>query len=58
MLARVRAWIREARRPPTREELAARDEAKEILDRKETVRVLDRFGPEGITTDTGREPRR
>lgn len=40
------------------EELAAREEAREILEERDTVRVLDRYGPEGFTTDTGPEPRR
>jgi hypothetical protein len=58
VLNRLRRWIRELRRPPTREELAARAEAEEILDERDTVRALGSYGPEGFTTDTGREPRR
>ena len=58
MLKRFRSWLREIRRPPTMEELAAREEAREILEERDTVRVLDRYGPEGFTTDTGPEPRR
>lgn len=56
MLERLRSWLREIRRPPTMEELAAREEAREILDERDTIRVLDRYGPEGFSTDTGRPP--
>jgi hypothetical protein len=35
------------------EELEARKDAERILDEQETVRVLDRSGPEGFTTDRG-----
>lgn len=55
MLTRLVGWLRLIRQPPTAEELAAREEAQEILDRKDTIRALDRFGPEGSTTDIGRD---
>lgn len=58
MFQRVRAWIRELRRPPTAEELAAREEAEEILEERDTIRTLARAGPDQFTSDTGREPRR
>jgi hypothetical protein len=48
-------WFRSIRRPPTADQLEAREEAEEILDQKDTIRVLDRFGPEGFTTDIGRD---
>jgi hypothetical protein len=57
VLKRLRARVREARRPPTREELEAREEGRKILEERDTVRVLDRVGPEGFTTDTGRDRR-
>jgi hypothetical protein len=53
MLRRLKEWIREARRPPTMEEVEARKDAQRLLEEKETVRVLDRYGPEGFTTDRG-----
>jgi hypothetical protein len=55
MLRRLREWIRELRRPPTAEELAAREEADELLEERDTIRVLTKTGPD--TSDTGREPR-
>lgn len=55
MLTRVVEWLRSIRQPPTVEELAAREEAQEILDQKDTIRALDRFGPEGFTTESGRD---
>ena len=58
MFARLREWVRGQRRPPTPEELEAREEGRRLLDDKETYRVLDRFGPrdvsEGTRRDTGR----
>jgi hypothetical protein len=56
MFNRLRSWLREIRRPPTMEELAAKEEAREILDEKDTTRVLDRFGPEGFSSDTFTRP--
>lgn len=58
MLGRLREWIRQLRRPPTAEELVAREEAEEILEERDTVRVLSRTGPDHFTSDTGRDPRR
>jgi hypothetical protein len=58
MLKRLRSWLRERRRPPTMEELAAREEAREILDEKDTARVLGHSGPEGFSTDTTNLPGR
>jgi hypothetical protein len=57
MLGRLRDWIRELRRPPTAEELAAREEAEEIFEERDTIRVLTRTGPDQFTSDTGRDPR-
>ena len=55
VLTRLVEWFRSIRRPPTADQLEAREEAEEILDQKDTIRVLDRFGPEGFTTDIGRD---
>ena len=57
MLGHLRDWIRELRRPPTAEELAAREEAEEILEERDTVRVLTRTGPDHFTSDIGRDRR-
>jgi hypothetical protein len=57
MLGRLRDWIRKLRRPPTAEELAAREEAEEIFEERDTIRVLTRTGPDQFTSDTGRDPR-
>ena len=57
MLRKLRDWIRELRRPPTAEEIAAREEAEEILEERDTIRVLTRTGPDQFTSDTGRDPR-
>jgi hypothetical protein len=57
MLRRLREWIRELRRPPTAEELAAREEAEELLEERDTIRALARTGPDQFTSDTGRERR-
>ncbi|MDP9491168.1 MAG: hypothetical protein M3P42_03060 [Actinomycetota bacterium] len=56
MLARLTAWFRELRRPPTAEELAAKKEADEILDDRDTYRTLARGGPD-FSSDSGRERR-
>lgn len=56
VLARLTAWVRELRRPPTAEELEAKKEADEILDERDTYRVLARGGPD-FSTDSGRERR-
>lgn len=56
VLARLTAWFRELRRPPTAEELEAKKEADEILDDRDTYRVLARGGPD-FSSDTGRERR-
>jgi hypothetical protein len=53
VLTRLVEWFRSIRRPPTADQLEAREEAQEILDQKDTIRILDRFGPEGFTTDIG-----
>jgi hypothetical protein len=58
MFRRLRAWIRELRRPPTAEELAAQEEAEELLEERDTIRTLTGAGPDQFTSDTGREPRR
>jgi hypothetical protein len=58
MLRRLRDWVRELRRPPTAEELAAREEADELLEERDTIRTLARSGPDQFTSDIGREPRR
>jgi hypothetical protein len=50
--------MRELRRPPTAEELAAREEADELLEERDTIRTLTRTGPDQFTSDTGREHRR
>jgi hypothetical protein len=55
MLRRLREWIRELRRPPTAEELAAREEAEELLEERDTIRTLARTGPDLFTS--GRERR-
>ncbi len=55
MFRRLRDWIRELRRPPTMEELQAREEAEELLDERDTIRALSHSGPEEFTSDTGRE---
>ena len=55
MLTRLVEWFRSIRQPPTADELEARKEAQEILDQKDTIRALDRFGPEGFTTDIRRD---
>jgi hypothetical protein len=57
VLTRLVEWVRSIRRPPTADQLEVRKEAQEVLDEKDTIRALDRFGPEGFTTDTGREKR-
>jgi hypothetical protein len=56
VLARLTAWFRELRRPPTADQLAARKEAAEILDDRDTYRTLARSGPD-FSSDTGRERR-
>jgi hypothetical protein len=58
MLRRLRDWLRELRRPPTAEELAAREEAELLLEERDTIRTLSSHGPDQFTSDTGREPRR
>jgi hypothetical protein len=55
MANRLVEWLRSIRKPPTAEELEARKEAQEILDEKHTTRVLGHSGPEGSTTDIGRD---
>jgi hypothetical protein len=55
VLSRLRQWLRRPRRSLTPEELEARDEARRLLDDKETYRVLDRFGPRDTTEGTKRD---
>lgn len=56
VLARLTAWVRELRRPPSAEELEAKKEADEILDDMDTYRILARGGPD-FSSDSGRERR-
>jgi hypothetical protein len=55
VLRRLRDWIRGLRRPPTAEELAAKHEADELLDDRDTIRIAARTSDQFI--DTGREDR-
>ena len=55
MVRHLLAIIR-GRRPRTSEDLAAREEAKRLQEDMLTIRVLDRSGPRGFTSDTGRKP--
>jgi hypothetical protein len=52
MLKRLRSWLWANRRPPTMEELAARKDARKILDERDTSRVREHFGPEGSSSFT------
>jgi len=54
MFTRLLARLRR-REPLTPEELAAREEARELLDDKETYRALDRFGPRDAVPGTKRD---
>jgi hypothetical protein len=63
MLARLTAWIRRRRAPAppedldTTEELEAREEARQLLEDKNTYRALGRAGPDltsGTRRDAGR----
>jgi hypothetical protein len=58
VLARLKSWVRGRRHIPTPEELEGRGEAERLLEEKDTLRALDRFGPRdmvpGSREDTGR----
>ena len=42
MLARLTAWLRNLRRPPTAEELEARKEAERLFEVRDTTRARTR----------------
>jgi hypothetical protein len=58
VLSRSESGCEGGRRSLTPEELEARDEARRLLDDKETYRVLDRFGPRDMTEGTKRDASR
>jgi hypothetical protein len=57
VLARLSAWIRRLRRPPTADQLEARKEAEQLLDDRDTYRALALGGPD-FSSESGRERRR
>jgi hypothetical protein len=57
MLRRLLGRLRR-RSSLTPEELAAREEGRQLLEDKETYRALDRFGPRDAVPGTKRDARR